>query len=60
MTDAESRALKPGKLVIFNGDESDSGTVTAITHRFVTIRWRDGHKSYTGHGDMKRVDLVKR
>jgi hypothetical protein len=60
MTGDQSRALKVGDRVCFNGEQADSGTVTAIEHRFVIIKWRDGHKSYTAHGDMKRIDLVKK
>jgi hypothetical protein len=60
MTGEQSRALKVGDRVCFNGEQADSGTVTAIEHRFVIIKWRDGHKSYTAHGDMKRIDLVKK
>jgi hypothetical protein len=59
MTPEQSRDLIVGARVCWNGNRVDSGTVTAIEHRFVTIRWRDGHESYTGHGDMKRVELVK-
>jgi hypothetical protein len=59
MTGEQSLKLKPGNRVCFNGHESDSGIVTAIEHRFVVIKWDDGHKSYTGHDDMKRVELVK-
>jgi hypothetical protein len=60
MTPEQSRNLKVGTRVCFNGEQADSGTVTAIAHRFVIIKWQDGHKSYTGHGDMKRVDLVRK
>jgi hypothetical protein len=60
MTREQSRALKPGDRVCFNGEQADSGTVTAIQHSFVIIKWRDGHKSYTGHGDMKRVELLRK
>jgi hypothetical protein len=58
MTSEQSRKLKVGARVCWNGEQEDSGTVTAIEHRFVIIKWRDGHESYTGHGDMKRVELV--
>jgi hypothetical protein len=58
MTSKQSRALKVGNRVCFNGEPAHSGTVTAIEHRFVIIKWRDGHRSYTGHGDMKRVELL--
>jgi len=60
MTSKQSRQLKVGDRVCFNGEQADSGTVTAIEHRFVIIKWQDGHKSYTGHGDMNRVELVRK
>ena len=55
-----SRKLTLGDRVCWNGEQADSGTVTAIAHRFVIIKWRDSHKSYTGHGDMKRVELLRK
>jgi hypothetical protein len=59
MTGEQSRALKVGERVCWNGEQADSGIVTAIEHRFVVIKWRDGHMSHTGHGDMKRVELLR-
>jgi hypothetical protein len=58
MTPDESRKLKPGTRVCFNGDPSDVGTVTATETRYATIRWDDGHKSLSGHREMKPVDLL--
>jgi hypothetical protein len=60
MTPEQSLKLKPGNRVRFNGYESDQGTVNATNAKYVTIKWDDGHKSYTGHYDMRRVDLVKK
>jgi hypothetical protein len=58
MTPEQSRNLKPGTRVCFNGDPADVGTVTAIEARYVTIRWDDSHRSFTGHKNMQRVELV--
>ena len=58
MTPAQSKKLKVGDRVCFNGDKSDCGSVTAVYMRYVTIKWDDGHKSFTGHNDMERVELV--
>jgi hypothetical protein len=58
MTPDQSRKLKPGARVCFNGNPTDRGTVKATNAKYITIKWRDGHKSYTGHGDMGRVDSV--
>ena len=58
MNSDESRKLKPGTRVCYNGDPADLGTVTATETRYVTIKWDDGHRSFTGHKNMKRVKLV--
>jgi hypothetical protein len=58
MTAEQSKKLKVGTRVCFNGDPADSGNVIAVQARYVVIKWQDGHKSFTGHGDMKRIDLV--
>jgi hypothetical protein len=58
MTTDQSRNLKTGTRVCFNGDPSDRGTVTAIRLRFVTIKWDDGHQSLTGHREMGRVTVL--
>jgi hypothetical protein len=58
MTPAQSKQLKIGTRVCFNGDETDRGKVTAIQARYVTIKWDDGHESFTGHTHMERVGLL--
>jgi hypothetical protein len=58
MTPDQSRKLKPGTRVCFDGNQSDRGTVKATNAKYVTIKWADKHVSFTGHGDMKRVDLM--
>jgi hypothetical protein len=60
MTPEQSLKLKPGNRVYFNGYESDQGTVKATNAKYVTIEGDDGHKSHTGHYDMKRVELVRK
>ena len=59
MTTDQSRRLKPGTSVCWNGDLADHGKVKAANAKYVTIKWQDGHESFTGHGNMKRVELVK-
>ena len=59
MTGDVSRNLKVGTRVCFNGEQADRGTVTATEARYVTIKWDDGHESFTGHDEMKRVELVR-
>jgi hypothetical protein len=58
MTTEQSKNLKIGTRVCFNGDQADRGTVTATHARYLTIKWADGHQSFTGHDEMKRVELL--
>jgi hypothetical protein len=58
MTGEQSKQLKVGDHVHFDGDGADRGRVIAIRAHYVTIQWNDGHKSFTGHNDMKRVERV--
>jgi hypothetical protein len=58
MTPEQSKQLKIGTCVCWNGERADTGTVTEIQTRYVTIIWADGHKSFTGHDEMKRVELL--
>jgi hypothetical protein len=58
MTREQSKQLKVGARVCFNGERADGGTVTATQSRYVTIKWEDGHESFSGHSEMKRVELL--
>jgi hypothetical protein len=58
MTPEQSQDLKIGTRVCFNGVRSDGGTVIASQLRYLTIKWDDGHQSFTGHKEMKRIDLI--
>ena len=58
MTGDQSRFLNIGDRVFWNADKNDKGTVTATHARYVTINWDDGHKSFTGHNEMRRVERV--
>jgi hypothetical protein len=57
VTPDQSKRLKIGTRVCFNGDQTDRGKVTAIQARYVTIKWDDGHQSFSGHSAMDRVEL---
>jgi hypothetical protein len=59
MTPEQSKKLPVGTRVCFNGDQTDRGKVTSIEARYVIIKWRDGHESFTGHNAMDRVELVE-
>jgi hypothetical protein len=58
MTPEQSKQLKVGTRVCFNDERADRRMVTAIEVRYVTIKWEDGHRSYTGHREMNRVGLL--
>jgi hypothetical protein len=58
MTPDQSRQLKVGTRVCFNGEQTDCGTVTATQLRYVTIKWDDGHQSFSSHKEMNRVEHV--
>jgi hypothetical protein len=58
MTQSQSILLKVGARVVFNGDLADRGTVKATNAKYLTVKWDDGHESFTGHGAMKRVESV--
>jgi hypothetical protein len=58
MNTEQSRKLKIGARVCFNGQQTDRGTVTATNARYLTIKWEDGHTSFTSNGDMQRVALL--
>jgi hypothetical protein len=66
MTPEQSKRLSIGAR---NGDQvdlgrasmrrpADGGTVTTSQARYLTIKWDDGHESFTGHNEMKRIDLA--
>jgi hypothetical protein len=59
MTQSQSVLLKVGARVVFNGDQADRGTVKATNARYLIVKWDDGHESFTGHGDMKRVESMR-
>jgi hypothetical protein len=45
MTSEQSKKLKVGDSVCFNGDPADNGTVAVIHANYVSIKWDDGHRS---------------
>jgi hypothetical protein len=58
MDETLSLLLKIGARVSFNGYDTDRGTVKATNGKYITVAWDDGHVSYTGHSNMKRVELA--
>jgi hypothetical protein len=58
MTGEQSKRLKVGARVCFNGEEADQGMVKATNRKYITIAWHDGHTSLQAHDDMRRVHLA--
>ena len=59
MTPEQSRQLKVGTRVCFNGDPADTRKVISIGAQYVTIKWDDGHQSFTGHNEMERIEFIE-
>lgn len=59
MKSEQSKKLKVGDRVRYFSNEGDHGTVVDAQFRYVTIKWDDGHKSFTGHNEMQRVERTK-
>ena len=55
MTADESKALKKGTIVYWQGDASDSGIVTHISWDAASITWKNGHAARVHHGDMREI-----
>ena len=58
MTSEQSKKLKVGTRVCFNDQQTDCGLVRENQLRYVTIKWDDGHQSYTSHKEMRGVELA--
>ena len=54
MTPEQSKQLKVGTRVCFNGDPADSGKVISIGAQYVTIKW-----GFTGHNAMERIEFIE-
>jgi hypothetical protein len=59
MTGEESRKLKSGDRVLWQGDVKNQGTVQGTSWSGVTIEWDDGDSTSISHNDMSAVDLAK-
>lgn len=58
MTGDQSRLLKVGDRVCWNGDQNDSGTVTEKNWAGVTIKWISRKEQAVLHNDMALVDRL--
>jgi len=55
MTVDESKALKKGTRVYWQGDGADSGIITETSWDAVTIAWNNGQVARVHHGDMREI-----
>ena len=55
MTNAESKALKKGSRVYWQGDAADRGCITETSWDAVTIAWDNGKVARVHHGDMREI-----
>lgn len=59
MTAAESRVLKKGSRVCWQGNAADGGKITQTSWDAVTIAWDNGQMASVHHGDMREVQRAK-
>jgi hypothetical protein len=55
MTVTESKDLKKGTRVYWQGDAADSGVITETSWDAVTIAWDNGKVASVHHGDMREI-----
>jgi hypothetical protein len=55
MTVIESKSLKKGSRVYWQGDAADSGIVAETSWDAVTIAWQNGSVARVHHGDMCEI-----
>jgi hypothetical protein len=55
MTVDESKALKKGARVYWQGTAADSGIITETSWDAVTIAWNNGQMARVHHGDMREI-----
>jgi hypothetical protein len=56
MTGDESRKLKSGDRVFWQGDVKNQGTIRGVSWSGVTIDWDDGDSTSVSHNDMAQVN----
>ena len=55
MTVNESKGLKKGARVYWQGDAADGGSITETSWDAVTITWDNGQVASVHHGDMREI-----
>jgi hypothetical protein len=56
MTPTQSRDLKKGTRVYWQGDAADCGTISEKSWDAVTIAWNNGQVAKVHHGDMREIE----
>jgi hypothetical protein len=59
MTAGESRDLKKGTRVCWQGNAADCGKITETSWDAVMIAWDSGQVASVHHGDMREVQRAK-
>ena len=59
MNVAESKNLKKGSRVCWQGNAADSGSIAETRWDAVTIVWDNGQVATVHHGDMREIQKVK-
>jgi hypothetical protein len=60
MTITESKDLKKGTRVNWQGAAGDSGIITETSWDAVTIAWNNGKVASVHHGDMREIQRAPR
>ena len=55
MTGDESKTLRKGDRVYWQGNAADGGAVTETSWDAVTIAWDNGQVARVHHGDMRQI-----
>jgi hypothetical protein len=55
MTATESKDLKTGARIYWQGNVADAGTIIEKSWNAVTITWDNGHVNVVHHGDMREI-----
>jgi hypothetical protein len=59
MTATESKALKTGNRVCWQGKADDGGKIVETSWDAVTIAWDNHHVAVVHHGDMREINRAR-
>ena len=58
MNVTESKTLKKGDRVYWQGNVADYGVITEVSWDAVIITWENGHVATVNRGDMREIERV--